>query len=76
MNKIFFNVQVGIISNYLVIIYVIFSIFFLINWLRFQKRYPSLYPEEKFLALVIIIIISVLWPVALPFYWIKLFRNK
>lgn len=58
-------------SSNLTIIYMIFSISFLINWLRFGKHRPNLYPEDKFLDFIVIIIITVFWSVALPLYWLK-----
>lgn len=58
------------------IIYSLFSISFLINWIRFKYRRPSLYPEDKFISFIIILIISVFWFLALPLYWMKFFKQN
>jgi hypothetical protein len=68
--------KMQIASNHLLIIYPLFSISFFINWLIFQKRNPSLNPEEKFLSVIIILIITVFWSVALPLYCIKILRKN
>lgn len=58
------------------IIYSLFSISFLINWIRFKSRRPSLYPEDKFISFIVIFLITVFWFVALTLYSIKFFRKK
>lgn len=70
------NIEIQGTFNYLSIIYTLFSISFLINWIRFKSRHPSLYPEDKFISFIIILIITLLWVFALPFYWIKYFKKK
>ncbi|AFY58409.1 hypothetical protein Riv7116_6052 [Rivularia sp. PCC 7116] len=70
------NIEIQGAFNHLSIIYTIFSISFLINWIRFKSRHPSLYPEDKFISFIIILIITVLWLFALPFYWIEQSRKN
>lgn len=70
------NMEIQSASHNLIIIYSLFSISFLINWLIFQKRHPNLYPEDKFISCIVILIITVFWSVALPLYCIKCFKKK
>jgi len=60
----------------LIIIYSLFSTSFLINWIRFKYRYPSAYPEDRLISLIVILIITIFWLFALPLYWIKFFRQN
>ncbi len=53
------------------VIYSLFSISFLINWIRFKYRRPSLYPEDKFISFIVILMITVFWFLALPLYLMK-----
>lgn len=59
----------------LIIIYLLFSISFLINWTRFKSRFPNFYPEDNFLSWTIILMITLFWIFALPFYAIKIFKK-
>ena len=52
--------------NNIIIIYSLFSISFVINWIRFKCRYPSLYPEDKFISFIVILAITLFWLLALP----------
>lgn len=61
--------------NILIIIYSLFSISFLINWIRFKSFNPSVYPEDKFISLIVILSITVFWIFALPLYLIKCWRK-
>lgn len=70
------NIEIQSKFNHLSIIYTLFSISFLINWIRFKYRHPSLYPEDKFISFIIILMISVFWLFAVPFYWIEHFRKN
>lgn len=58
------------------IVYSLFSISFLINWIRFKSRRPSLYPEDKFISFMVILMITVFWFLALPLYLMKFFRKN
>ncbi len=70
------NIESQSFFNNLGIIYSLFSISFLINWIRFKHRHPSLYPEDKFISLIVILLITVFWFLALPLYWMEFFRKK
>lgn len=70
------NMEIQSVSNHLLIIYSLFSMSFLINWLRFQMRHPNLYPEDKFFSFIIILIITVFWPVALLLRCIIFFKKR
>ena len=59
-----------------IIIYSLFSISFLINWIRFKYRRPSLYPEDKFISFIVILMITVFWFLALPLYFMKCLRKN
>ena len=58
-----------------IIIYSLFSISFLVNWIRFKYRYPSIYPEDKFMSLIVILFITVFWIFAPPLYLVKFLRK-
>ncbi|BAY87475.1 hypothetical protein NIES267_69970 [Calothrix parasitica NIES-267] len=60
----------------LIIIYSLFSISFLINWIRFKLFNPSLYPEDKFIYLIVMLFITVFWVFAPPLYLIKFLRKS
>ena len=60
----------------LIIIYSLFSVSFLINWIRFKSRNPSLYPEDKLISFIVILLITVFWIFALPLYLISLLKKK
>ena len=60
----------------LIIIYSLFSISFLINWIRFKLFNPSLYPEDKFISLIVMLSITVFWIFAPPLYLIKFLRKN
>ncbi len=70
------NIPSQSLLNNLGIIYSLFSISFLINWIRFKRRYPSLYPEDKFISFIVILMITVFWFLAVPLYWMKFFRKN
>lgn len=58
-----------------IIIYSLFSISFLVNWIRFKYRYPSIYPEDKFMSLIVILFITLFWIFAPPLYLVKFLRK-
>lgn len=62
--------------NILIIIYSLFSISFLINWIRFKFFNPSVYPEDKFISFIVILAITVFWIFAPPLYLIKCWRKN
>lgn len=70
------NIQSQNILSNLSIVYSLVSISFLINWFRFKHRRPSLYPEDKFISFIIIVIIAVFWFLALTLYLAKFVRKN
>ncbi len=55
------NWQISLISAYL-----IGSCYFLTNWFKFFKKNLNSSVEDSFLAIVILVIATVLWPFAVP----------
>lgn len=53
-----------------VIIYLLISLYFANNWLKFFKSSSTPTPENSFLSLIILIIITISWPLVLPLYLI------
>lgn len=53
-----------------VIIYLLISLYFAKNWLKFFKSSSTPTTENSFLSLVILITITVSWPFVLPLYLI------
>lgn len=60
----------------LIIIYSLFSISFLINWIRFKCFNPSVYPEDKLISFIVMLFITVFWVFAPPLYLIKFLRKN
>ncbi len=44
--------------------YLLISSYFFINWLKFFKQKPTQSPEDFFLSLVLLVIATILWPIA------------
>jgi len=59
-----------------IIIYVLITCYFGINWLRFSRRKLYSSPEETFLALIIFLITTLLWPFAIPVYCWQIIKTK
>jgi hypothetical protein len=51
-------------------IYLAISLYFGKNWLKFFKTSSTKTPENYFLSLVILVIITISWPLVLPLYLI------
>jgi len=60
----------------LVFAYLIISLHFLRNWLKFFRREPRLSPEDKFLSLVILVIATILWPFVVPISYLELLKAQ
>ena len=56
--------------------YLLTSVYFVINWLFFSQNQPNDTTEEKFLNLVILLIIAIFWFVGFAISCFKSFRNK
>jgi hypothetical protein len=52
------NIQYQNLFSNLSIKYYLFSISFLSNWIGFKHRHPSLYPEDKFISIIVILTIT------------------
>jgi len=49
----------------LVISYVLMTGYFFTNWLTFSLRHPTSSPQDKFLSLIMFVIITILWPLVI-----------
>lgn len=54
----------------LVITYLLISLYFGKNWLKFFKSSSTPTPENSFLSLVILALITISWPLLVPLYLI------
>lgn len=53
-----------------IIIYLLISLYFGKNWLDFFKSYATPNPANYFLSLIVLVIISISWPLAICLYLI------
>jgi Ca2+/H+ antiporter len=60
----------------LIVSYLLISLCFFINWLNFFKQKHNLAPEDRFLSLVILVIATILWPVAVPISYLELLKAR
>lgn len=58
------------------IVYLPITAHFLINWLKFSKQKDNSSPEEMFLSLVVLMIVTLLWPLVLPISFIQSLKTK
>jgi len=62
-----------LLSDYLaasIIIYLLISLYFARNWLKFFKSSSTPTPENYFLSFIILVIITISWPLVVPLYLI------
>lgn len=52
------------------------TFYFFINWLRFCNRTPSSSVEDRFLAVVILVVATILWPVVIPISLIAILKAR
>ena len=57
-------------------IYILISCYFLIKWLRFHSRIPKSSLEDGFLSFVVLVVTTILWPLAIPLFVWKLLKPK
>ncbi len=67
MNQILLTLSIG---------YVLMSIYFFCNWLKFSRRYPSSSPENSFLSFVVFLITTVFWPLSIPMCLLEIFNTR
>ncbi|ARV59250.1 hypothetical protein BZZ01_11985 [Nostocales cyanobacterium HT-58-2] len=60
----------------LVITYLMMTVYFFTNWLRFVLRHPSSSPEDKFLSFVMFFISTVLWPIVVPMSFVEILKTR
>jgi cation transport ATPase len=60
----------------LCVTYLLTSAYFLLNWLVFTQSKASYNPEDKFLSLVILTIVTIFWPIAFVLSCFKSFKTK
>jgi hypothetical protein len=60
----------------LVIIYLIGTCYFFVNWLRFHLHQVADSPEDSFLSLVTLAIATIFWFLLIPIHCLKIFQKK
>lgn len=60
----------------LIIVYLLITCYFFINWLIFSKQINSSSVEDGFLSFVILVISTLLWPVAIPISAIEILKTR
>lgn len=58
-----------------IITYLLISLYFARNWLKFFKSSSTQTPENYFLSLIILVIITISWPLVIPLYLITSLTN-
>ena len=56
--------------------YLLISSYFFTNWLNFLQKKPRFSPEEMLLSLVILVIVTILWPFVVPIYCLELLKTR
>jgi hypothetical protein len=60
----------------LVISYLLMTVYFFSNWLRFCLRHPTSTPEDKFLSFVMFLVTTIFWPLIIPISCLKIIKNR
>lgn len=55
-----------LIAGILLISYLLITLHFLVNWLKFSRRKPMSSLEDRFLSLIILVIVVIGWPLMVP----------
>lgn len=58
-----------------IILYLLISLYFAKNWLKFFQSSSTPTPENYFLSLIILVIITFSWPLVVPLYLIISLTN-
>lgn len=56
--------------------YLLPSSMLLTNWLKFFKQENNLSPEESFLSFVLLLIVTILWPLTIAHYCLEFLQTK
>ena len=65
-----------ILQTSLVILYLLLTFSFFINWLKFFKKAPRLSVEDWFLSVVLFVIATILWPFVIPITYMKMLKPQ
>lgn len=60
----------------LVVAYLLITLYFFNNWLKFFNRSLLLSVEDRFLSVVVLILVTILWPFVIPVFFLKLLKNR
>jgi hypothetical protein len=60
----------------LVISYLLITVYFFTNWLKFSLLHPTYTPEDKFLSFVMFVITTIFWPLIIPISCFKILKNR
>jgi len=55
------KVEAALLATYLLV-----SCYFCINWLKFRRRVAATSVEDAFLSVVVLLIVTTLWPLTIP----------
>ena len=66
-----YQLQVALVVAYLLMVRCFFT-----NWLKVLKKDTSLSSKERLGSLMFLVIISILWPVVVPFAYLELLNKK
>lgn len=64
------------ISITLTIAYLSLGCYWIIDALKLFKKGDLLSPEEMFLSLVVLLVVTIFWPLIIPIYSIQAFKDK
>lgn len=64
------------VSIILVIVYLLTTVHFLINWLKFLQRKTLSSPEDLFLSLLVLTLVVIFWPVMIPISCLEFLKAR
>ena len=68
--------MVEILLSFSVVIYLLMAIHFFTLWLAVFRRDTSVSPEEELGALMILVIITIFWPLVVPLSYLELLNGR
>ncbi len=60
-----------LLKTFLIVLYVSLTFRFFLNWLKTFNCIPISSVEDSFLSIVILFIVTVLWPFVVPIFWVS-----
>lgn len=64
------------IQLFTVVSYVLMTLYFFTNWIRFSLRHPSSSVEETFLSFVMCCLTTLFWPLVIPMSLIEMVKTR